>query len=225
MEMLRSILNVLWMLLLILLIITLLAVLFTVILHVSVTYISNMIQIQRLPQPVWDQLKSDIRRGRHERNINLKIGNIYKVVNPTLDIKFNTVIKMTNPKIQQLYHGTDFAGIKGICESGFRLPHNTAYNMFGPGIYLAEVPQKSSDYTDDNGYIIICDVAVGRIKKIRNAILDPSKDLKKSYLFGLVKREYDTVHAPAGTSTISDEHIVFDPDRIVPRYIIETTRC
>lgn len=95
--------------------------------------------------------------------------------------------------------------------------------MFGAGIYCASVPQKSSDY---GSYILICDVAVGRKRKVHSAKprLDPERELNKKYMFGLWKVKYDSVHAPAGSSTISDEHIVFTPEYVLPRYVIEVQK-
>jgi len=177
-------------------------------------------KVDKLPADVEAQLWMDIRQGCSERGYDLTIGEIYRVDNPSLKNKFKS---KSRSNIRQLYHGTTTSGVLGICKYGFRLPSKYNPNMFGAGVYLAQVPQKSYEYTDFNGYVLICDVAIGRAKTIREPKwLDPREDLKKTYLFGLIEKRYDSAHAPAGISTVSDEHIIFDPHRICPKYIIAT---
>ena len=110
-----------------------------------------------------------------------------------------------------------------IADGGFRLPPKTDPNMFGPGVYFATVPQKSYNYTGSGGWILICNVGNSR-KVTRARFIDPDKDLAgRSWIFW-TKCSYDSVYAPAGNSTVSDEHIVYDVDQIYPVYLISVKR-
>lgn len=187
--------------------------------------ISFMNRIHKLPDNIWKTLQTDLKNGINERGHNLRIKEIYEIVNPVHNITkyIDSVSIMSKPNIRQLYHGTKTMSVESIIKEGFRLPKTTSSNMFGPGVYLACVPQKAFNYTDLNGYIIICYAALGKPKALHRAKnLDPSKDLKSSRLWGLHKKVYDSAHAIAGTSTVSDEHIIFYPERILPVYIIST---
>ena len=93
----------------------------------------------------------------------------------------------------------------------------------GAGVYFATVPQKSYNYTGSGGWILICNVGNSR-KVTRARFIDPDKDLAgRSWIFW-TKCSYDSVYAPAGNSTVSDEHIVYDVDQIYPVYLISVKR-
>jgi len=185
------------------------------------------VQPRKLPPGVWIQLQADMARGAHERRVNLQVCQTYHLDPPTsmLDKYIKAIGKMKKPNIKQLYHGTgSFDAVLSIADDGFRLPPKTHPNMFGPGVYFATVPQKSYDYTGPGGWILICSVAVGNPRKVKKSkFIDPDKDLTgRSWIFWT--KSYDSVHAPAGVSTVSDEHIVYDVDKIYPAYLISVKR-
>lgn len=188
-----------------------------------------LVRINMLPQTVWDQYKQDHDKGAIERGKRLRVTEIYRVDVPTsLKNKYNAAkVACKKQKVQQLYHGTSRSALSSICNTGFRLPADDGRNMFGPGVYFAKVPQKSSDYAME-GYIIIAEVCIGKTKKLKRPqnYLDPEKDLKTSGFLGLGinRKQCDSAHAPAGASTISDEHIVFNPDLALPKYVIRVYR-
>lgn len=181
----------------------------------------------KLPPGVWSQLQADMARGARERRIRLKVCHTYRLDPPQLLLSkyMGAIGAMKDPNVQQLYHGTgSFGAVLSITDGGFRLPPKTHPNMFGPGVYFATVPQKSYDYTGPGGWILICNVAVGKPRKVKKAkFIDPDKDLTARSWFFWTKT-YDSVHAPAGASTVSDEHIVYDVDKIYPAYLVSVKR-
>merc|ERR1719412_1902660 len=70
------------------------------------------------------------------------------------------------PNIRRLYHGTSAAAAKEIIAEGFQLP--TGAGMFGRGIYFADTPLKSWQYSSKTGWdwILVCDVILGRQKQM-----------------------------------------------------------
>jgi Poly(ADP-ribose) polymerase catalytic domain len=91
--------------------------------------------------------------------------------------------------------------------------------MFGCGIYFATDSSKSAQktYTKDTNKLLLCDVALGKAKRVDKA--DPTLNLAK------IRQEgFDSVFAPRGThntgGVINDEFVIFDPDQAMPRYII-----
>lgn len=184
---------------------------------------------ERLPLDIWKQWNRDLNRGRKERGHTLHVTRTFRVVgNELLIQKYDAATQARSSKqpdrTMMLYHGTRGHNLPAICTQGFRLP--TVKGMFGAAIYFAEVPQKSCNYTDiphgwTHGHILICKVYVGRTKKVKVACRDLAADklVKRRYLVRKIR--CDTAHAPAGKSTVSDEHMVFDPDLIVPMYVVE----
>lgn len=181
-------------------------------------------RIDRLPPKVWTQLQTDLHRGQIERRKRLRVRSVY-----ALDVPQQLLDRFVNddPDIRQLYHGTpSLDAVKGIVRDGFRLPSKLQNNMFGPGVYFAQVPQKSFDYTNSKGYVLICAVALGRPKTVsRPKWIDPDRKplSKRSWL--VFREPCDTVHAPAGRATLSDEHIIFHPERAVPLFLVTLTQC
>ena len=181
----------------------------------------------KLPSTVWAELQADIARGARERGVQLRVCHTYHLNPPNtiLDKYKKAIGKMKKPNEQQLYHGTrSFDAVLSIANGGFRLPPKTKSNMFGPGVYFATVPQKSYDYTGSGGWILICNVAVGDSLKVKKAtFIDPDKDLRaRSCIFWT--KTYESVLAPAGNSTKSDEYVVYVVDKICPVYLISVER-
>lgn len=185
------------------------------------------IRRQRLPKKAWDGIQDAIRRGKRERGVNLKVVRTYRIDSPRQQAFESVKQSFGNAaNVTTLFHGTSSASVvQSIVRNGFRLPPNHGQNMFGPGIYFARNPQKSYDYTSIGGYILVCDVILGVTKKVREPKphLDPRRDLKKSSWVFWTK-DCDSAHAPAGASTVSDEHIIFSPARVLPRYLIQVEK-
>lgn len=128
-------------------------------------------------------------------------------------------------KPTKLFHGTSVENALSIVKSGFKLPDQPG--MFGRGVYFADCPLKSANFSkDDNTYslwrlfqdrksfgrkkygqLLLCDVYLGKSKTLRRAAnqFNPAEDLKPSWLFQQIRAcgvaridDYDSVSAPGG---------------------------
>jgi hypothetical protein len=186
-------------------------------------------RIHRLPDGVWRTLRDDLQRGETERKVKLRICSMYAVdASDGVRRRFDAAtaaLSGPGPNVRQLYHGTrHFDAVRAIAEGGFKLPPSTSRNMFGPGVYFASVPQKSYNYTRvGSGYILICRVALGRPKRVKiRTTIDPARDLKTRHRV-FWTRPCNSVHAPAGASTISDEHVLFNTDQMLPCFLLSVS--
>eukprot|EP00747_Dinoflagellata_sp_TGD_P101257 gnl/TRDRNA2_/TRDRNA2_168292_c0_seq2.p1 gnl/TRDRNA2_/TRDRNA2_168292_c0~~gnl/TRDRNA2_/TRDRNA2_168292_c0_seq2.p1 ORF type:complete len:417 (+),score=49.98 gnl/TRDRNA2_/TRDRNA2_168292_c0_seq2:26-1252(+) len=114
----------------------------------------------------------------------------------------------SNPNIKRLYHGTSCMGAKAIIAEGFKLP--TWSGMFGRGIYFADVPLKSWQYSNSQ-YLLVCDVALGQVKEMRTAAPGFRPDACDSVVgtsFG------------QGGSLRLPEYVVYKPQQVLPKYLL-----
>lgn len=129
---------------------------------------------------------------------------------------------------QSLFHGTPRVNAQAILSDGFRLPSKAG--MFGKGIYFADCPMKSWQYTDGlrswrAGVILVCWVELGKAKHAKNARPGLTRPPKRS-LWQWIKREgpYESVigddHTTGGTLRVP-EYVVFDPTKVEVDYVLE----
>ncbi|KAK6060523.1 Poly(ADP-ribose) polymerase catalytic domain protein [Cooperia oncophora] len=149
-----------------------------------------------------------------------------------------------------LWHGSGTANYGGILSQGLRIAPPeapvTGY-MFGKGVYFADMASKSANYCrvfSDNtdGLMLLCDVALGKVKQEFNATDHSLKTIKG----------YNSVQGVGGTepdptqltvcdegysvniakpvkketsqnlSLLYNEYIVYDVDQIRMRYLVRT---
>ena len=156
-----------------------------------------------------------------------RITKIEEIVNPKLELKFERAkLKCFDNYIDQKFHGTQEVGIENIPKEGFRQPkppaQGTRPSMYGQGIYFATDSSKSAQqiYTVGSNKLLLCDVLLGKSKKVFSA--DTKLSLKKIRDEGC-----DSVFAPrdskATGGVLNDEFVIYDPDQALPRYIIHFT--
>ncbi|KHJ87626.1 Poly(ADP-ribose) polymerase catalytic domain protein [Oesophagostomum dentatum] len=144
-----------------------------------------------------------------------------------------------------LWHGSMVTNFAGILSQGLRIAPPeapvTGY-MFGKGVYFADMVSKSANYcrvgTGDDGLMLLCDVALGKIKPETGAKMH-SLDTIKGYnsVQGIGSMEPDpnelvetldgsTIHmgkpvdAKRNAGLIYNEFIVYDVDQIKMRYLL-----
>ena len=154
------------------------------------------------------------------------ITKIELIQNPHLELKFEEAkLKCFGTHTDLKFHGTGDEGIKHIPEKGFRLPQAKPGDkspMFGYGIYFATDSSKSAQtmYTKGTNKLLLCEVLVGKAKKVDRADYTLTKEKLK-------QEGFDSVFAPRGTQStggvLNDEFVVYDPDQALPRYIISFT--
>ncbi|KHJ80022.1 Poly(ADP-ribose) polymerase catalytic domain protein [Oesophagostomum dentatum] len=149
-----------------------------------------------------------------------------------------------------LWHGSVTANYGGILSQGLRIAPPeapvTGY-MFGKGVYFADMASKAANYckvfTDGaDGLLLLCDVALGKVKSELDAKGYTLKKLKGfDSVQGLGKSEPDpkeTMKSEEGyviplgkpvdanqdkdCSLLYNEYVVYDVDQIRLRYIVKT---
>ena len=118
-----------------------------------------------------------------------------------------------------------------ILTDGFRLPAHAG--MFGRGIYFADTPLKSLQYTGGKlggcvgggrRYMLVCDVELGNQLETTSAksSLEPETDLRRSGVPALLgQRSFDSVAAkPSLFGLRAPEFVVYKPAQVRPRYLL-----
>lgn len=145
---------------------------------------------------------------------------------------WEAVPEMHDPSlnIMQLFHGTALSNVEGILRDGFRVsrerksagPRSHTHNMLGAAVYLCPDSSKAAQaqyFGGRSGALLLCDVLLGGLKlaAVADATLgDPAR--RKS-------EKFDSAMMPRKTSAQEtcvefDEYAVFDPRRVLPRYLI-----
>ena len=139
--------------------------------------------------------------------------------------------KLSVQTVEEHYHGTVLlcdittsnnmcnnkdCGICGISRTGFErrcIGKNINFQRFGHGFYVAPNSSKCHDYTQGaHGYraMLLCDVCPGRkyVKTQNDENLQGPPP------------GYDSVHGQAGHALNYDEVVIYNPDCVLPRYVI-----
>ena len=162
------------------------------------------------------------------------VDSVYAITNTTLEQKWMAYGRKVRQKgVEEYYHGTTLAcnitsmssklcnkgecGICGIANEGLDKDciSNASFQRFGPGFYLAPNSSKCHDYARRcNGYthkaMILCEVHPGRkyhLQTNRQQLNGPPPG-------------YDSVYGQVGEDLNYPELVVYDPDAVMPRYII-----
>jgi len=127
-----------------------------------------------------------------------------------------------------LFHGTRRESAHGIMQDGFRLPNRPG--MFGKGIYFADCPLKSWQYTDGvmhirNGYILLCWVELGRQSHHKAASNGLTRPPRRTFMQWLRNEErYTSVVGDdqgAGGALRVPEYVIYDTCKVQIDYICE----
>ena len=143
--------------------------------------------------------------------------------------------KLDNDHVEELFHGTSLTccitktkqlcgshdcGICGISKTNFdrvKIGSNVYFKRFGHGFYLAPNSSKCHDYTQGaNGYraMLLCDVCPGKKYRRKRGNQD----------FTSPPQGYDSVHGITGGELNYEELTLFDPDAILPKFIVAYKR-
>ena len=159
---------------------------------------------------------------------------VFIITNTPLEKRYDAYRqKLSNQTREEHYHGTKLkcnitrdkracsdsdCGVCGISSMGLDrrcIQKNINFQRFGHGFYLAPNSSKCHDYTQgahNFRAMLLCEVAPGNKYSLKQN--DPK-------LKGPPKG-YDSVYGTAGSASVLnyDEIVVYNPDCILPRYII-----
>ncbi|ETN76460.1 Poly(ADP-ribose) polymerase catalytic domain protein [Necator americanus] len=144
-----------------------------------------------------------------------------------------------------LWHGSRTTNFGGILSQGLRIAPPeapvTGY-MFGKGVYFADMVSKSANYcwagVGDDALMLLCDVALGKIKPEANATMhslntikgydsvqgigqtEPNPNKLVKTLDGSTIHMGNPVDTNKNCSLLYNEFIVYDVDQIMMRYLL-----
>jgi poly [ADP-ribose] polymerase len=157
-------------------------------------------------------------------NYKLKVVNAYEV-----NMKNAPPFNDSCGNVVKLFHGSRSANLVGILSSYLKLPHNVGSDvvktgaMFGPGIYFASDCTKSANYAFGSwagrpnkyptAFLMICEVALGNIHKVSSG-----------QNFRQPPNGYHSVMGQKGANLYNNEFVVYRPDQVRLKYIIEVSK-
>ena len=159
-----------------------------------------------------------------------RVDFVYVVSNPALEARWSAYKQnLQNQNVEEYYHGTKLicdlssmpctnadCGVCGISNMGLDrrcIRKNINFQRFGHGFYLTPNSSKCHDYTQGaNGYraMLLCAVCPGR----KYYLQTDNVHLKGP------PSGYDCVYGQEGSSLNYAEIVVYNPDAVLPRYII-----
>eukprot|EP00927_Polykrikos_kofoidii_P015818 TRINITY_DN17083_c0_g1_i2.p1 TRINITY_DN17083_c0_g1~~TRINITY_DN17083_c0_g1_i2.p1 ORF type:complete len:392 (-),score=34.60 TRINITY_DN17083_c0_g1_i2:60-1235(-) len=161
--------------------------------------------------------------------MDLEIQSAYR-----LDQRSQETSKLTRKNLvrtdrgRRLYHGTPRHSAQAIVSDGFRLPAKAG--MFGKGIYFADCPLKSWQYTDGisglrSGVMLCCWVELGRTSPQGGAWPSLRAPPARSFWDWITgESEFQSVTGltqEEGGSLRVPEYIIYDPAHVEVDYIFE----
>lgn len=167
------------------------------------------------------------------RALGIRLKAAYRVVNASLDEDFEAKRAVLgrlgkSDSVSRLYHGTRAQSAKSIIKNGFRLPQHAG--MFGKGIYFADTPLKSLQYTRSSFWgtrvILACDVVLGNTMvthKPAKHLQAGSSGFERAWLLQLLgQKSFDSVTAASGwfSAVRVPEYVVYNTAQTVPRYVL-----
>ena len=157
---------------------------------------------------------------------------IFAISNPTLERKWgNYESKLHSKQHNRFFHGTSLTcdittlqrlcsdgecGICGISSGGLDPQYirtKIPFQRFGHGFYFAPDSSKCHDYTEGaNGLraMLLCDIHDGQKHELE----------KKNQKLTRPPKECDSVYGKVGDELNYPELVVYEPDAVMPRYIV-----
>ena len=169
--------------------------------------------------------ESQFLRLARERNLSASLTEVHYFVNPPLVEKFKKKALEFQGKYSKTpehsefipaWHGTRPENIDKIVQENFRLDKLAANTgnrgCFGAGIYFSEFPDVSMGY---GSKMLLCMVLPGKAYDVTQS---------KSMLGVPCEPGYDSHRVAADTKGRGRELVIFDPDQILPCYVVNYTR-
>ncbi|ODM92982.1 Poly(ADP-ribose) polymerase pme-1 [Orchesella cincta] len=202
------------------------------------TDLQTFAEIRRLKPEceVYQNIEEYVRNSAGRRTV--EVHRIYKVDRNGERDPFDESYRLL------LWHGTSPAAVAGILKNGFR---NGSGGCFGPGVYFADRIAKSLGYAarsrNRNKFFILAEVAPGKVFKARRfhseyqtapAGFDIVKGMGRKIPTWRQNKHYYGAILPCGVTKRNTRHqsyclayseyIVYDPQRIIVRFIVECSR-
>ncbi|MGI2918432.1 WGR domain-containing protein [Vibrio parahaemolyticus] len=175
-------------------------------------------------QSVIDEIKKiyESNQSSYHSSSNMRVKRVFEVSIDHMTKGFEENKMSEQKNVWTLWHGTRAGNVVSILKNGLIIPPENAGHvvgrMFGNGVYFSNNSTKSLNYSagfwsgkkEYTCYMFLCDVAMGEY------FVPEYSDSS------LHKDGHDSVFAKAGESSVmNNEMIVFDLNRIRPKYLVE----
>jgi len=164
-------------------------------------------------------------KGVEEALNRNKKSSIPYVIEELYDITWNNKpfpwswTKQFKPNRRFFFHGTSKQSIQNILDNGFQTGYTKHGKMLGDGVYITYHSNKSRNYAPED-YLLST-----MIYAPRTLVVNPNEKLDLTLISSLSKT-VDAIevrtNSMVGTWTMKNHEIcVFNPKRVVPRFIIK----
>mmetsp|Transcript_43736 Transcript_43736/g.71094 ORF Transcript_43736/g.71094 Transcript_43736/m.71094 type:complete len:1503 (-) Transcript_43736:654-5162(-) len=171
--------------------------------------------------------------NRTDQTLNIKLSAIYRIERHGEEEKFEPFRQIGNRRL--LWHGTPAANLIGILSQGLRISPPEAPKageMFGKGVYFADMFPKSFGYCRNTGskspnYLLICDVALGRMNELYEAKYFEAPEEGTNSTKGVGKKGPDWSHSltfPSGAKVPLGQVVDSPPPPPEAPYVYEYNR-
>jgi len=150
-----------------------------------------------------------------------KSGNIS--VEKVYDVKWNkkpfkwSYFNEFKPKRRWFYHGSSDRNIQSILNTGF-IPSSAG--KLGPGVYATYHPELSCAFRRGGQHVLCCMVYAPK-----TYLVDKGKSISHNEVITRINKKYDAIEVRSsgsvGVTFSSHEICVFEPTRIIPRFLIK----
>ncbi|NOZ91639.1 MAG: hypothetical protein GXO60_10195 [Epsilonproteobacteria bacterium] len=168
--------------------------------------------------PHWQGVQDAINRNRKSSSLPYIIEELYSVTWIKKPFPWSWT-KEFKPNRRFFFHGTSRQSIQKILDEGFKTSYTRNGKMLGDGVYITYHSNKGKNYAPED-YIIST-----MIYAPRTYVVHPNQTINQNAINTLSKR-YDAIEVRTGSIvgswTMQNHEIcVYNPKRVVPRFIIK----
>jgi len=164
---------------------------------------------------------------------SLEIIKITEIQNNELKNKFKRKKKKIKGLNDELikFHGTSLSCANSIAKNGFVLPQSFKRNSesgkegnlnFGKAIYFSSYSSKAITYAvSSTPALVVSKIILGRVKEEKNSRENLTSNIAKSEGFDSIYCAHTLENSEINKGSLDDEYAIYDPEQILPYYIVE----
>lgn len=168
----------------------------------------------------WNEVQEAVRRRAKPGTGKLHLAELYDIRWRKKPFRWSWTREF-RPHRRFFYHGTQLGTIPKILDQGFKLCVPVHGRMLGPGIYATYHTNKGQTY-GAGGYVVSVMVYAPKTRTVHPGQSVSSTDIQRW------KSRYDAIEVRTdavilGWKMLNHEICVFDPRRVVPKFLIRIT--
>uniref|UniRef100_A0A6F9DBH5 Poly [ADP-ribose] polymerase n=1 Tax=Phallusia mammillata TaxID=59560 RepID=A0A6F9DBH5_9ASCI len=178
----------------------------------------------------------------HNAGSGIKVDCIYRV---DRDGEAANIVSTGLGNYRMLWHGTNILNLMSILHKGLQTseaPVNGNVPHFGKGIYLSDMAGRAMQdckiWAGEKKYLILCQVALGHVKEIRDNVKGPDAEVANSVMAvgkyipnpekqlilpegGAISLGEKTKNTDmTGVTNTYNEYVVYSPEQVCLRYLV-----